>query len=172
MVSPKKGQRRLPASSKQVHKKRNRIIGLLFVLFLVTVGVVAAYEFMLSDVHAPAEKSAAQRLRRRRRADRLTSGGRRRQASDNDTSDASSTAATTLVTFQPEIGVSNDGKRRRKVALTPEQKEERRKALAKALQEKRAKQEKETDAQGYSAKSIDDDWKKDGFAQKPSWWDR
>ena len=166
----------LKTSRTAKHSPR-RILFFVAALFVVTVVVLGGYEFLLREMHRDGgtDKESARRLRRQGTAGGDSddaSAGTKASASDADVSAGKNDGSGSN---PPEDGADSKrgGYRQRKsaVALAPEQKEERRKALARSLLEQRAKAA--ADGTAISTRLVvDDDWRKDGFAQKPSWWDR
>jgi hypothetical protein len=181
-------QREGPASSLKTtsrggakqHSRPRRILYFVAALFVITVVALAGYEFLLRELHRDGgtDKESARRLRRTGSDDRTQasasatfgggnesdgngSGSPRDSSVDGDSKAPADAAGTKRGGYQQRKGV---------VALTPEQKEDRRKVLARSLLEQRAKAA--ADGTAFSSSVIDDDWRKDGFAQKPSWWDR
>ena len=137
-------------------------------MFLATLVAVALYSTMLRDVHGDSEQQSP-RLRKLKNQ-------RSRMESDAGNSVENGSVDIPVSNVESQIVPRNSkstGKKRwaRTVEMTDEQKAERRKALARSLLEQRARLAEEAKAAGRPPPS-DDDWKKEGFAQKPSWWDR
>lgn len=139
-------------------------------MFLASLVAVVLYSTMLRDVHGdPGQRSP--RLRKLK-------SQRSRVGNDASNSVGNRSGDSPVVSNVDSLASSvnnksSTGKKRwtRTVEMTDEQKAERRKALARSLLEQRARLAEEAKAAGRPPPS-DDDWRKEGFAQKPSWWDR